>query len=84
MLRSLLWTGLLAVLTAGCGGGERWVTIPLMGCEELEKAQEDAENFPTMMNEHVGPSTCREAGGLQYADDVRCEDNQVQVLCEEA
>lgn len=83
MRRCLLLTGLVGILAAGCGGSERWVSIPLMGCEELEKAQEDEANFDTMMGDHVGPSTCREAGGLSYADDFRCKDDQVQVLCEE-
>ncbi len=72
-----------AVLAAGAGCGDaKWVTVPMMGCTELAELEKDPENFKLAMGQYMGPSACRDAGGLTYAGDYRCEGDKVEVRCE--
>jgi hypothetical protein len=73
--KRFILSGLVAVaglLGSGCGSG-KWVAVPMMGCQDLEDLEKDPENFETAMGDYLGPSTCRDAGGLTYAKDYRCE-----------
>ena len=83
-MRRLLLASLMGLWGMGCGN-DRWVSIPpiMMSCDDLE-AEENKDDFEDMMETMVGPGTCNNAGGLQYADDYRCEDGKVQVLCEKS
>ena len=73
---------LLALLAGGCGSGE-WVTIPMMGCQDIKELEKDPKNFEMAMGEYMGPSTCRDAGGLTYTGDYRCAGDKAEVRCEE-
>lgn len=72
----------IAVATASCGSGS-WVPVAMLGCKDIKELEKDPENFATAMGDHIGPSTCREAGGLSYSGDYRCSGDKVEVRCEE-
>ena len=72
----------IAMATASCGSGS-WVPVAMMGCEELKELEKDPENFAQAMGQYMGPSTCRDAGGLKYSGDYRCSGDKVEVRCDE-
>jgi hypothetical protein len=72
----------IAAAAAGCGNGS-WVPLPMMGCDDIATLEKDPENFAMAMGQYMGPSACRDAGGLTYAGDYRCVGKKVEVRCEE-
>jgi hypothetical protein len=74
--------GLIAVAGAGCGSGS-WVALPMMGCDDIKELEKDPENFAMAMGQYMGPSACRDAGGLSYAGEYRCSGQKVEVLCKQ-
>jgi hypothetical protein len=74
--------GGIVMFAAGCGNGS-WVPLPMMGCNDIKELEKDAENFKTAMGQYMGPSACREAGGLSYAGEFRCVGEKVEVRCEQ-
>jgi len=79
--RLALLVGVIALAGAGCGDA-KWVAVPMMGCDDIKELEQDPENFAMAMGQHMGPSACRDSGGLSYAGDYRCAGDKVEVRCE--
>lgn len=79
--RLAVLVGVIALAGAGCGDA-KWVDLPMMGCNDIKELEQDPENFAMAMGQHMGPSACRDAGGLSYAGDYRCAGDKVEVRCE--
>jgi hypothetical protein len=80
--RLAMLIGVISVAGSGCGDS-KWVTMPMMDCETIKELEQDPENFAQAMGQHMGPSACRDSGGLSYTGDYRCAGDKVEVHCEQ-
>jgi hypothetical protein len=72
----------VSALATGCGDA-KWVPLPMLGCDEIKQLEQDPENFAMAMGQYMGPSACRDAGGLSYAGEYRCAGEKVEIRCEQ-
>lgn len=80
--RLAMLVGVIAAACTGCGDA-KWVAVPMMGCTEIRELEQDPENFAMAMGQYMGPSACRDAGGLSYTGKYRCDGEKVEVRCEQ-